>query len=113
SLRTSVTSRAMVATEPRRLRKKSYRSPRPLGMSAAAQGHARRLQGSLAFSRTSRRVVCAWGAAATCQGTRLRFLVLFCYAERGSVFRNGKIGHSLELRIAKQCRGKKDNPATR
>jgi hypothetical protein len=24
-----------------------------------------------------------------------------------------KSGHSLELRIAKQCRGKKDNPATR
>jgi hypothetical protein len=31
----------------------------------------------------------------------------------GASVRNGKFGHSLELRIAKQCRGKKDNPATR
>jgi hypothetical protein len=30
----SATSRAMAATEPRRLRKKSYRSPGPLGMAA-------------------------------------------------------------------------------
>src|SRR5215831_4687232 len=48
-----------------------------------------------------------------CQDTRLRFFGLFCYAERSSVVRNGNWGISLELRIAKQCRGKKDNPVTR
>jgi hypothetical protein len=37
SLRTSVTSRAIAATEPRRLRKKSYRSPGVLGMSGGAE----------------------------------------------------------------------------
>src|SRR5262249_15376475 len=49
-------------------------------------------------------------------GHSLEVLGSFCYVERGSVVRNGserKFRHSLELRIAKQCRGKKDNPATR
>src|SRR5262249_21911980 len=44
SLRTSVTSLATGATEPRRLRKKSYRSPGPLGIAAtlvlSSNGHA-------------------------------------------------------------------------
>src|SRR5262245_2856893 len=40
---------------------------------------------------------------------RLRFLV--CSAMQNVVLWFGtEIGHSLELRIAKQCRGKKDNP---
>jgi hypothetical protein len=38
SVRTSVTSRAMVATEPRRLKKKSYRTPGPVGMSGGRRG---------------------------------------------------------------------------
>src|SRR5262249_36402613 len=46
-------------------------------------------------------------------GHSLEILGLFCYAEHSSVARNGRLGISLELRIAKQCHGKKDNPATR
>src|SRR5262245_3244545 len=43
---------------------------------------------------------------------RLRFLV--CSAMQNIVLCSGtEVGHSLELKIAKQCRGKKDNPATR
>src|SRR5262249_17089534 len=40
SVRTSATSRAMAATEPRRLRKKSYRSSGPLGIAARPRAHA-------------------------------------------------------------------------
>src|SRR5262249_34925252 len=53
-----------------------------------------------------------WVGTSAHNGARLRFLV--CSAMQNVVLCCGtEIGHSLELRIAKQCRGKKDNPATR
>jgi hypothetical protein len=57
-----------------------------------------------------------WSRRATihrCQGTRLSFSV--CSAMQNVVLWFGTEiwGISLGLRIAKQCRGKKDNPATR
>src|SRR6516165_3204808 len=58
--RTSATSWAEAATEPRRLRKKAYRSPGPVGMSDRprfATGHyPRRLRGSGHASRSA----CRW-----------------------------------------------------